>query len=99
MTTTTDTSKNFLGLLDKNFFNKTDAFTTIIGMQFMTVFIYTVFDPLMLWLIPDSYVKSFDILLPDNDDTNNDKTIILMSTLIRKILMLCFVIAVYHYVV
>ena len=92
-------STSFVGLLEKNFFNKTDAFTTIIGMQFMTVFITTVFDPFMIWLIPDCYVKSFDILLPDNDDTNNEKTTILMSTLIRKILMLCFVIAIYNYVV
>lgn len=87
-----------LNLLNTNFFNKSDAFTTIIGMQFMTAFVVNIFDPLMNWILPDHLLAKFDIVLPDYDPTNDTRTTIHVASLIRKIIMLIFVIALFHYV-
>jgi hypothetical protein len=88
---------NFYGSLNKTLFGKSDAFTTIIGMQFMVAFVTLVFDPVMLWLMPDKQWSHFDITLPDNDPTNDEPTTVKIAALLRKILMLVFVIFVFHY--
>lgn len=87
------------GTLNKNLFGKSDAFTTIMGMQFMTAFIAFVFDPLMLWLMPDEKWAKFDIILPDMNPENDNSTTIKLAALIRKILMLILVIVAFHYVI
>jgi hypothetical protein len=88
---------NFYGSLNKNLFGKSDAFTTIIGMQFMVAFVTLVFDPVMLWLMPDKSWSKFDIVLPDNDPNNDEPTTVKIAALLRKVIMLVFVIFVFHY--
>lgn len=88
---------NLYGSLNRNLFGKSDAFTTIIGMQFMTAFVMLVFDPIMLWLMPDKQWSHFDIVLPDNDPENNERTTVKIAALLRKIIMLVIVIAIFHY--
>ncbi len=89
---------SLFGFLNKNLFGKSDAFTTIIGMQFMTAFITLIFDPLMLWLMPDERWAKFDIVLPDRNPENDTATTIKLAALIRKIIMLVIVVAAFHYV-
>ncbi len=88
---------NLYGSLNRNLFGKSDAFTTIIGMQFMTAFVMLVFDPIMLWLMPDKRWSHFDIVLPDDDPTNDEVTTVKIAALLRKIIMLVVVIAIFHY--
>jgi hypothetical protein len=88
---------NFYGSLNKNLFGKSDAFTTIIGMQFLTAFVMLVFDPIMLWLMPDKKWSHFDIALPDNDGENDSQTVVKIAALLRKVIMLVFVIFIFHY--
>ncbi len=88
---------NFYGSLNKNLFGKSDAFTTIIGMQFMVAFVTLVFDPVMLWLMPDNQWSKFDILLPDSDPDNDQQTTVKIAALLRKVIMLVFVVFVFHY--
>ena len=89
--------KNLYGSLNQNLFGKSDAFTTIIGMQFMTAFVMLVFDPIMLWLMPDKQWSHFDIVLPDNDPNNDEVTTVKIAALLRKMIMLVVVIAFFHY--
>ena len=84
---------------NSHLFGKSDAFTTIIGMQFMTAFVIYVFDPIMLWLIPDEKYSHYDITLPDRNEKNNSVTTIKIASLIRKIIMLIFVIVAFHYMI
>jgi hypothetical protein len=88
---------NFYGSLNKNLFGRSDAFTTIVGMQFMTAFVMLVFDPVMLWLMPDKQWSHFDIILPDNNADNDEPTTVKIAALLRKVIMLVFVIFVCHY--
>jgi len=81
--------------LTQTLFSKSDAFTTIIGMQFMTAFVMNVFDPLMMWILPDRHFKQFDVLLPNSDDTDNEYTTIFIAAFLRKVMMLIFVIVVF----
>jgi hypothetical protein len=67
------------------------------GMQFMTAFVMLVFDPIMLWLMPDKQWSHFDIVLPDCDNENNERTTVKMAALLRKIIMLVTVVAIFHY--
>lgn len=91
------TSTNLYGSLNRTLFGKSDAFTTIMGMQFMTAFVLLVFDPIMLWLMPDKQWSQFDIVLPDDDNENNEKTTVKIAALIRKMIMLVTVIVIFHY--
>lgn len=88
---------NFYGSLNKNLFGKSDAFTTIVGMQFMTAFVTLVFDPVMLWLMPDKQWSHFDIVLPDTDPENDTVTTVKIAALLRKVIMLVLVIFIFHY--
>ncbi len=81
--------------LTKTLFSKSDAFTTIIGMQFMTAFVMNVFDPLMMWILPDHLIKKFDILLPNSNESDDTVTTIYLAAFIRKVLMLIFVIVMF----
>lgn len=86
------------GLLNKNLFSKSDAFTTIIGMQFMTAFITFIFEPLMMWLMPDESWGKINIALPDRNPNNDTVTTILLAPFVRKVLMLIVVIVSFHYI-
>jgi hypothetical protein len=88
---------SLFGLLNKNLFSKSDAFTTIIGMQFMTAFITLIFEPLMLWLMPDESWGKINILLPDKNNDNDAVTTIQLAPFVRKVLMLIVVIVSFHY--
>jgi hypothetical protein len=66
-------------------------------MQFMVAFVTLVFDPVMLWLMPDKSWSKFDIVLPDNDPNNDEPTTVKIAALLRKVIMLVFVIFVFHY--
>lgn len=90
-------STNLYGSLNRTLFGKSDAFTTIMGMQFMAAFVMLVFDPIMLWLMPDTKWSQFDIVLPDNDPTNNVQTTVKIAALLRKMIMLVTVIVIFHY--
>ncbi len=81
--------------LTKTLFSKSDAFTTIIGMQFMTAFVMNVFDPLMMWILPDHLIKNIDVLLPNSDDSDDAVTTIYLAAFLRKVLMLIFVIIIF----
>lgn len=97
-TPTTAAATGLVGLLTTNLFGKSDAFTTIIGMQFMSAFVANVFDPLMNWLLPDRLLQDFDIVLPDLDPSNDTQTTIHMAALLRKVVMLILVVLVFFYV-
>ena len=88
---------SLFGLLNKNLFSKSDAFTTIIGMQFMTAFITLIFEPLMMWLMPDESWGKINITLPDRNKENDTVTTIQLAPFVRKVLMLIVVIVSFHY--
>jgi hypothetical protein len=87
-----------LSILTENLFSRSDAFTTIIGMQFMSAFVMNILDPLMMYLLPDKWMKDFDILLHDSDDSNDKITTIQVASFLRKLMLLSFVIFLFYYV-
>ncbi len=87
-----------LSILTEKLFSKSDAFTTIIGMQFMSAFIFNILDPLIMYLLPDRYMKNFDILLPDSDKENDSVTTIQVAAFLRKVILLTFVILLFYYI-
>ncbi len=91
-------SKTWASINDALFHNPT-VFMTVIAMQFMNSFVSSVFDPILLWLLPDRMFKSLDILLPDNDPSNDAVTVVQLATFLRKVVMLVLFVVAYHYIV